>query len=50
MNKEINNCRTIAELNSLERMHTLTEQERRRVFEKKMEIFQRIAKWRSENE
>ena len=44
------NCQTIAELDSLERMHTMTKQERRRVFEKKMEIFQRVREWRMENE
>ena len=37
---------TIAELDSLQIMHTLTEQERRLVFEKQMEIFQRIREWR----
>ena len=31
-------------------MHTLTEQEQRLVFERQMEIFQRIAEWRMENE
>ena len=50
MNKEIINRHTIAELNSLQRMHTLTEQEQRLVFERQMEIFQRIAEWRMENE
>ena len=50
MNKEIINCHTIAELNSLQRMHTLTDQEQRLVFERQMEIFQRIAEWRMENE
>ena len=50
MNKEIINCHTIAELNSLQRMHALTEQEQRLVFERQMGIFQRIAEWRMENE
>ena len=50
MNKAIINCHAIAELNSLQRMHTLTEQEQRLVFEKQMEIFQRIREWRLENE
>ena len=50
MNKEIINCHTIAELDSLQRMHTLTEQEQRLVFEKQMEIFERIREWRLENE
>ena len=50
MDKEIINCHTIAELNSLQRMHTLTDQEQRLVFEKQMEIFQRIREWRLENE
>ena len=50
MNKEIINCHTIAELNYLQRMHTLTEQEQRLVFQRQMEIFQRIPEWRMENE
>ena len=39
IDKKIINCHTIAELNSLQRMHTLTEQEQRLVFERQMEIF-----------
>ena len=41
---------TIVELNYLQRMHTLTDQEQRLVFEKQMEIFQRIREWHLENE
>ena len=50
MHKEIINCHTIAELNSLQRMHTLTDQEQQLVFERQMEIFQRIREWHIENE
>ena len=50
MNTRINNCRTIAELRSIERMYTLNEVEQRLLFEKQMEIFQRIREWRVENE
>ena len=39
IDKKIINCHTIAELNSLQRMHTFTEQEQRLVFERQMEIF-----------
>ena len=49
MNEEIINCHMIAGLNSLQRMHTLTEQEQRLVFERQMEILQRIREWRIEN-
>ena len=50
MNTRINNCRTIAELRSIERMYTLNEVEQRLLFERQMEIFQRIREWRVENE
>ena len=50
MNTRINNCRTIAELRSIERMYTLNEVEQRLLYEKQMEIFQRIREWRVENE
>ena len=50
MDKKIINCHTIAELNSLQRIHTLTDQEQQLVFERQMEIFQRIREWRIEND
>jgi hypothetical protein len=50
MDTKIKDCQTIAELTALERLNTLSEAEQRLVFEKKMEIFQRIREWRIENE
>ena len=50
MDTKIKDCQTIAELTTLERLNTLSEAEQRLVFEKKMEIFQRIREWRIENE
>jgi hypothetical protein len=50
MDTKIKDCQTIAELMALESLNTLSEAEQRLVFEKKMEIFQRIWEWRIENE
>ena len=50
MDTKIKDCQTIAELTVLESSNTLSETEQRLVFEKKMEIFQRIREWRIENE
>ena len=50
MDTRISDCQTIAELKFLERGHTLNEAEQRLVFERQMEIFQRIREWRMENE
>ena len=50
MDTKIKDCQTIAELTALVRLNTLSEAEQRFVFEKKMEIFQRIREWRIENE
>ena len=50
METRINECQTIAELMALQSENILNEQERRLVFERQMEIFQRIAGWRLENE
>ena len=50
MDTKIKDCQTIAELTVLESSNTLSEAEQRLVFEKKMEIFQRIREWRIENE
>ena len=50
MEARINESQTIAELMALQSQNILNERERRQVFEKQMEIFQRIAGWRLENE
>ena len=39
----------LAELAELERIHSLNEEERRLVFERRLWIFLRILKWREEN-
>jgi hypothetical protein len=43
-------CETIAELTALENENSLTELERRALFTRKLEIFNRIGQWRLENE
>jgi hypothetical protein len=50
MDTKISDCQTITELKFLERENTLNEAEQRLVFERQMEIFQRIREWRKENE
>ena len=50
MEEKINACQTLAELGELERTHLLNEEEQRLVFERRLQIFQRIHEWREENE
>ena len=47
MEEKINACQTLAEL---ERIHSLNEEERRLVFERRLWMFLRIHEWREENE
>ena len=47
MDARIAECQTLSEL---ERTRPLTEEEQHLVFEKKLEIFQRIGQWRAENQ
>ena len=49
MEEKINACQTLAELGELERKHLLNEEEQRLVFERRLQIFQRIHEWREEN-
>ena len=49
MEKKINGCQTLAEHCELERTHLLNEEEQRLVFERRLQIFQRIHEWREEN-
>ena len=49
MEGKINACQTLAELAKLERTHLLNEEEQRLVFERRLQIFQRIYEWREEN-
>ena len=49
MEEKINACQTLAELAELERTHLLNEEEQRLVFERRLQIFQRIYEWREEN-
>ena len=49
MEEKINACQTLAELAELERTHLLHEEEQRLVFERRLQIFQRIYEWREEN-
>ena len=49
MEEKINACQTQAELAELERMHSLNEEERRALLERRMQIFFRIRVWREEN-
>ena len=49
MEEKISACQTLAELGELERTHLLNEEEQRLVFERRLQIFQRIHKWREEN-
>jgi hypothetical protein len=42
MDTEINDCQTLAKLTEFERLYTWSEAEKQIVFERKMEIFQRI--------
>ena len=50
MEEKINACQTLAELAELERIHSLNEEERRMVFERRLCMFLRIHQWREENE
>ena len=50
MEEKINRCQTLAELCELERTHLLNEEEQRLVFERRLQIFQRIHEWREENQ
>ena len=50
MEEKINACQTLAELAELERIHSLNDEERRLVFERRLWIFLRIHEWREENE
>ena len=50
MEEKINACQTLAELAELERIHSLNEEERRLVFERRLWMFLRIHEWREENE
>ena len=50
MKEKINACQTLAELAELERIHSLNEEERRLVFERRLWLFWRIHEWREENE
>ena len=49
MEEKINACQTLAELCELERIHSLNEEEQRLVFERRLQLFQRIHEWREEN-
>ena len=49
MKEKINTCQTLVGIAELERMHSLNEEERHLVFERQLEIFLRIQKWREEN-
>ena len=49
MEEKISACQTLAELAELERIHSLNEEEQRLVFERRLQIFQRIHEWREEN-
>ena len=49
MEEKINACQTLAELGELERTHLLNVEEQRLVFERRLQIFQRIHEWREEN-
>ena len=50
MEEKISACQTLAELAELERIHSLNEEERRLVFERRLWMFLRIHKWREKNE
>ena len=50
MEEKISACKTLAELAELERIHSLNEEERRLVFERRVWMFLRIHEWREENE
>ena len=49
MEEKINACQTLADIAGLERTHLLNEEERRLMFERRMQIFFRIRDWREEN-
>ena len=50
METKIKECQTLKELSVLESQSVLNEMEQRLVFERQIEIFQRIMQWRLENE
>ena len=50
METKIKECQTLRELSVLEGQSVLNEMEQRLVFERQIEIFQRIMQWRLENE
>ena len=50
MEEKINACQTLVELAELERIHSLNEEERRLVFERRLWMFLRIHERREENE
>ena len=46
----INECQTLAQLDEIEKSFSMTEQQQRSIFERRLEIFHRIARWRTENQ
>ena len=50
MEEKINACQTLVDIAELERTHSLNEEERRLVFERRLRIFLRIHEWREGNE
>ena len=50
METKIKECQTLKELSVLGSQSVLNEMEQRLVFERQMEIFQRIMEWRLKNE
>ena len=49
MAEKINACQTLTDIAELERTYSLSEEEQRLVFEKRLQIFLRIYEWREEN-
>ena len=49
MEEKINECQTLADIAELERTHSLNEEEQRLVFERRLQIFTQIQRWRKEN-
>ena len=48
MEEKINVCQTLADIAELERTHSLNEEEQRLVFERRLQVFLQIQKWREE--
>ena len=50
MEQSIRQCQTLEQIELLERNHVLADYEKELIFERKVEIIERVLQWRRENE